>query len=208
MAPFDSAVMRRTAESRSQALRYNLGIIDRQYIGRLLQLFHFRLNAVDIDTREAVTWASLFPRFHSWSGNPWLVCRVLEQFFPWTFSINENVASSNSIPEELQYRLGGRRGRLGRETVLGRNFTECDSAYELVISEVSPQDSPKLFPGAAVRSKIEWVIQTCMPGNLDCRITVKVTKEASRLGGESGRAYLGFAAFVNNDEQENISSGR
>jgi hypothetical protein len=196
MAPFDAASMRRTAESHLQTLRYNLGLVDRDYLARLLQLFHFRLNAADADTGEALMWAALFPRFHEWSGNPRLVTHVLQQFFPWKFTIDENVPSEYPIPPDLQYRLGSRMGRLGQETVVGKSFTECDSTYELVISEVQPEEAPQLFPGAAVRSKIEWLIETCMPGNLDCRITIKVVAKGSRLGKEHGHTYLGYAVFA------------
>ena len=196
MAPFDAAVIRQTAQSRLLALRYNLGLVDLNHLMKVLQLFQFSLEEPEQKFGEALLWTSIFPHFHYWAGNPeWLV-RILEYFFPWQFSLYENVRSEYEIPEPLRYRLGSPTGHLGRELILGRTFNECDSSYELVLRGVRTEQIVDLFPGAPMRSRIDWVVKTCMPGSLDYRLRIDAPPGRMRLGGETRQAYLGYAASI------------
>lgn len=208
MAPFDSSVIRYAADARLLALKYNFGVVDIDHLARLLRLFHFQLDGMVAGSSEALLWASLFPYFHLWSGNAQWIVAVLEYFFPWKFRIRENICSEYQIPDALRYRLGSREGRLGRESILGHRFCEWDSAYELVVMGVKHDEVPGLFPGEKVRAKIEWLLQTCMPGNLDCHIRIEVDAAGAVIGQEHGRAYLGYAAYLQRPVGQNISPDR
>jgi len=103
------------------------------------------------------------------------------------------VRSSTPIPDPLRYRLGSKTGRLGRETILGRSFQECDSTYEVVVGGVPPADVSRLLPGGGTRRRIERMLSYCMPGDLDYRIRVEVDREKARGGAEG---YLGYSSFI------------
>ncbi len=196
MAPFDAAVIRQTAQSRLLALRYNLGLIDLNHLTKVLQLFQFSLEDTSTKFSEALLWTSIFPHFHFWSGNPeWLV-RILEYFFPWQFSLHENVRSEYQIPTPLRYQLGSRARRLGREMIIGRSFSECDSSYELVLRGVKTEQIVDLFPGAPMRTRIDWVVKTCMPGFLEYRLRIDAPAGRMKLGRSVRQAYLGYAASI------------
>ncbi|HVP07431.1 MAG TPA: type VI secretion system baseplate subunit TssG [Candidatus Acidoferrum sp.] len=193
MAPFDSSVIRYASDAKLLALKYNLGVVDTEHLYRVLKLFHFSMDEGEAGPGEALLWTTLFPTFHLWAGNAERVVAILGYFFPWNFRINENVCSEYEIPEELQYRLGS-KGGLGREVLVGRTFCEYDSAYELVVSGVRPDEVPGLFPGGSARNKLEWMMRTCMSGNLDCRIRVEVEGRRMALGADGGKSYLGYVA--------------
>jgi predicted component of type VI protein secretion system len=133
------------------------------------------------------------PSFHFWAGNPSFVEKVLRYFFGYDFRIVENVESEYGIPDDIRSRLGSSSSALGEGFVVGRSFKERDSSYELQVLGVAPDEVRDLLPGKPKRRKLEWVLSTCMPNNLDCQITVKVDRSRLVLG---QKGCLGYSTFV------------
>ena len=193
MAPFDSTVIRHQASVRFSALKYEFGIIEEGHLGRFLTLFDFEAEDGEYDREDILLFISLLPSVYMWGGNPEMVTNVLGRLFGYQFRLAENVNSETEIPEELRYKLGEKVARLGRETVLGSSFSECDSTYQLTVCGVPPEEVSRFLPGGKTRERIKKILDYCMPGDLDCRITVEAEKEKMELG--SG-TYLGYATFV------------
>ena len=150
--------------------------------------------ALDLD--ELQFWASLFPMFHHWAGNADFVARVLTELFGYECEIVENVKTEYEIPKEIRYSLSSKSGRLGIDTVIGRSFSECDTACELILSNVKFEDIPNFLPGGSKRKKLEDIIGFCMPSNIECRIKIIGEKQGMKIGTEARVAYLGHSSYV------------
>lgn len=196
MAPFDSAIIKGESEARFQKLKYDFGILDPEHLTRVLHLFDFEPTDKIDDINEMLFWVSVFPAFHHWAGNPESVERILSHLFGFEFKIVENTESEYDIPESVQYRLGSKSGRLGRESVMGRTFIERDSSFDLIIKRVRPEQAVNLLPGKPLRRKIEGVLGFCLPSDLDCHIKIKIDAGRTRIGRESGNCYLGYTTHV------------
>jgi hypothetical protein len=196
MAPYDAAVIRHNASARYQALRFSFGITDKSHLARYLSLFDFALEHDFQDLSDAVFWTAIMPSFHIWSGNSAGVTEILQFLFGYRFRIVENIESKYEIPEEIRYRLGSRSGRLGRESIVGRAFCECDSTYQLIVAGISRQEMAEFIPGGPKRLKLERVLEICMPNELDYRITFEVENRAVILGSKKEGAYLGHSTHL------------
>ncbi|MCP4706289.1 MAG: type VI secretion system baseplate subunit TssG [candidate division Zixibacteria bacterium] len=199
MAPFDAAFIRYMAAASYEKMKFNFNFIDDKHLAKYLELYDF--SGVDISNpNTAARWQAIMPTFHIWAGNAEKMAMVLKFLFSFDFTIIESTATRHKIPENLQYRLGSKDKRLGYESIAGRSFDECDTGYEVVISGIDKKDVSELLPGKNLREKIEAVLNYCMPGNLDYKISVKVIKEASKLGDKSNKGYLGYNTFVKDKE--------
>lgn len=195
LAPFDSPAVRYQARSLRQTLKFNFAMPDRKQIDRFLGLFDFALEP-DCGPAEALVWATLLPAFHRWAGNPDGVAKILEHLFGFKFEIIENITSEFEIPESIQYRLGEKTGRLGRETILGRSFVESDSTYQVLISGLGPADITSFLPGRPHRRKLEWILSNCMPGHLEYSISFRMdtsTDPAIKVG---ENICLGYTSYL------------
>ena len=196
MAPFDAAVIRYHTKARYQTLKYNFGVIDREYLKKYIDLFDFLLDDQFVDIEEILIWANVLPYFNLWSGNPVKVVKILEYIFRREFYIRENIAGEYEIPPRIQYRLGNKTGRLGKETVLGEKFTEYDSSYRLVMRAQTPEDIDEYMPGKPKRKKLEWVMKVCMPNQLDYELAFELKDRGMVLGREGRANRLGYSSFV------------
>lgn len=196
MAPFESAYVKSKANAVMHQLKYDFGIVDPEYIKRVLLLFGFEAGDYVADINEMLFWLSAFPPFHFWAGNPVFVEKILTYLIGYKFKIIENVSSEFDIPETIRYRLGTKAGRLAHETILGRRFSEQDSGYRLEISHVPSEKAVDLLPGKPLRKKIEWILGFCMPGNLESHIRVHVLRSKVNVGKEAKNCYLGYSSFV------------
>ncbi len=196
MSPFDGSVVRYNALTAGEALKFSLSQNDRDHLIRLLGLFGFVLPGEQPDLKELRLWSSLMPTFHHWAGNAECVAWVLTAIFGHRFKIVENVPSTTSIPAPLQSRLGQKSSALGVSTVLGSSFQECDSAYEVHVSEISASQAGDWLPGKTLRSKLAWILKTVMPNNLDYRLSLHVDSHGLRLGSSSDRSRLGYTTHV------------
>ena len=193
MAPFDAAVIRYMALMHSYELRYRFGTIDPEYLSRFMDLFEFNLDDGSMGTQDLFLWASVLPSLYQWGGNPEVVSAVLSRLFGRRFRITENVRSRTGIPEGLRYRLGSKTGRLGKETLLGESFEECDSTYLVSVHGVGPAEVADYLPGGAARKRVEKILGYCMPGDLEYRIEVRVARDEAR-GAASN--YLGYSTYI------------
>jgi hypothetical protein len=196
MAPFDAARVRHEAVARHQLLKYTFGVTDLTHLNEYLKLFNFSLPPESRNLDDALLWSVLLPSFHFWAGNPVLTERILHHIFGYDFRIVEWTEAVYDIPAELQTRLGKKSTRLGKEFILGRSFSECDSSYEIRISGVSADDVIGLLPGKPLRRKLEWVLSICMPNNLDYKITIKVDSCVFAIGATKTRRYLGYSTYI------------
>jgi len=196
LAPFDGSVVRYQALATNQALRFSLSQNDRDHLTRYLSLFGFALPDDQAGLRELRVWAALMPTFHHWAGNAEFVAKVLTAIFGYRFRILENIPSEQVIPDSLQSRLGTKSYSLGRTMVLGRTFTECDSACEVRISGVPEGDAAQWLTGQPKHRKLLWILNTTLPNNLDCRIRVDVTRAGMNLGTATTRSRLGYSSYV------------
>ncbi len=196
MAPFDAAIVRHDADARYQILKYDGGIVEKEFLLRILGLYGFNLGNNIKEIGEIILLFSILPSFNYWSGNPALVEIILQFFFKYQFKIVENSSSQYEIPESIRYRLGSKSGRLGRETIIGRSFKEQDSCYDLIIRGVEPREVADLLPDKPVRKKLDWLLGFCMPGNLEYKIKIKVKAKRTSVGPDSKNCYLGYSSFI------------
>lgn len=196
MAPYDAAVIRHNAAARYQSLKFSLGVTDKDHLKHYLDLFDFAPDHDFQDISDIIFWTSIMPSFNDWSGNAAGVTEVLQFLFGYRFRIIENTESSFEIPEDIRYRLGSRSGRLGRESIVGRSFSECDSSYRVIISGISRQEVAEFIPGSTGRKKLERVLEICMPNQLNYRITFDVENRAAILGDKKEAAYLGYSTHL------------
>lgn len=195
MSPFDAAVIKREATARYLTLKHSFAFFEQDQIDRYLGLFDFAPEG-GFEPAEALLWATLLPTYNAWAGNPRRVEQVLSNFYGYDFKIIENVRNEHPIPDSQQYRMGSRTGRLGRETVVGKVFAECDSTYEVVISSIGAREVRHFLPGRPLRNKLEWILGQCMPGNLDFRIRMNIEDRATRVGKDDPQARLGYASYL------------
>ncbi len=192
MAPFDNPEIKYEAFARRQTLKFNFSVPDKEQLSRFLDLFDFGIENAS-DHKAALLWATILPDFHRWAGNPDKAAEIMSRMFGYRFRIIENIRSDFEIPEEIRYRLGSKTGRLGKETVLGKTFIEYDSAYRIIVSGIAPGEIAEFLPGGKKRKKVEWVLNICMPSNLDYRITFETDAGTMHLG---DRARLGYSTRV------------
>jgi len=192
-APFDAAVLSTRAKALHEGVKYSFGSVDEDHLRLFLKLFEHELARSKEEMRDALLWAGLMPTYYRWAGNAAMVGRVLSAFVQHDVEIIESVPRQYDIPAELQYNLGDSEARLGEATVMGRSFTECDAAYRVKIRQVPPQQLNELLPGGSLRKKLEKLLATCMPGNLEYDVDVEVANTDSQLGSDSGNARLGYS---------------
>jgi len=193
MSPFDAAAIRYEAATRFHSLGYEFGIIDDDHLKRYLDLFEYTVDDDSFSIDDIMLLVSTLPSLNEWGGNPETITRILSRLFKYKIQIIENVISSTPIPEQLQYKLGAKTGRLGYETIVGRSFEEFDSTYELVFYDVSPDEVHDLLPGGKMRRRIDRFLSYCMPGDYDYYYTIKVNKTAVKA---KTSTYLGYSSFL------------
>jgi hypothetical protein len=196
MAAFDAAQIKRLALADLIGMNYNLGALDSGHIGRLLSLFRFDMTEYARSLKEAMLWVALMPTFHFWAGNAACVEKVLSYLFEHEFEIVENVRTEYDIPADLRYHLGNHSEPLGRGTVLGKSFSECDSGYMVVMKGLRAETMRRFLPGKRGRRKLENIIKMCMPGHLNCRLRIVPRPDASCLGRADGSSYLGYTTYA------------
>jgi len=196
MAPFDSAVIRYRSLTHYEEHKFNLGVLDRDYLLRYLDLFDFKPGEDAPDISELLFWVAALPAFHQWAGNARAVSEVLQSLIGYPVEIVESISTRFDIPESMQSRLGEESGRLGEKLLLGSSFTECDSGYRVAIREVARDDIANFLPGGSKRRKLEWLLDICMPGNLEAVIAVEAVAAPTELGEEAQRSYLGYSTYV------------
>jgi hypothetical protein len=196
MAPFDASIVRHNAYARHEILKFTHGLIDFRQLAAFLRLFDFEIIDTVKSYDELLEWATLLPYFHFWAGNPRLVEKALSALFGYHFQIVENCHHEYAIPENIQYRLGSKSGRLGHEAILGKTFFESDSGYEVIIGQINSSQVRELLPGKPLRKKIEVILKLCMPNNLDCHIKFKVSDKKTKIGQKDGNYILGYATHI------------
>jgi len=196
MAPFDAALIRRRSVTAFEALKFSLGFFDRRHIERFLSLFAVEPTGKRLPARELLTWTALLPTYHHWAGNPEYVEQVLHMIFGYQFRIEENISGRYETPPGLRYSLGSPDGHLGRETLLGGGFSECDSRYRVTIRDVDAEGVRGLLPGRPIRKKMENILAEIMPGGLEYEISVRPQRRKFQPGAKQRRAYLGYSTYV------------
>ena len=196
MAPYDATAVRREAAARYQVLKFGLGISDKDHLKQFLGLFDLAQEKEIDEMSQAIIWASILPSLHVWGGNPEKVAEVLRLLLGYRFRIVENVSSTTEIPKEIRYRLGSRAGRLGRETIIGKSFSDYDSAYRIIISGIPRQKMADFIPGGILRKKLDWVLSLCMPSHLDYSVTFEVENPAAVTGAKNEGCFLGYSTHL------------
>ncbi len=196
MAPYDATVIRHDALARYMALKYCAFGIDPEHLSQYLSLFNFTPDNWGLEPQEALVWACLLPSFHDWAGNPDRVASILEFFLGCRFRIIENVTAEYPIPPEIQYRMGSISGRLGCETVAGMSFAECDSTYQVVVTDVPHEQVVHYLPGGVKRKRLEWLLDICMPSHLERAITIETDSKTMVLGRGDQGGYLGYSTCL------------
>ncbi|MCK4655383.1 MAG: type VI secretion system baseplate subunit TssG [candidate division Zixibacteria bacterium] len=196
MAPFDSSVVRAEARTMLLSLIFNFGFVEKEHIRRFLDLYDFDIGKETEDLRELLFWSSLLPAFNFWAGNPDSVASIVTSLFGYECRIVENVRGEYDIPERIRYRLGMREERLGVGSVVGRSFSQCDSAYDVMLTGVENGDLRDFLPGGTKRRKLERVLEYCMPSDLECRIRIFGEKRSSRIGASGAECHLGYSSYV------------
>jgi hypothetical protein len=195
MAPFDSAFIRFEALARHESHKFNLGIVDRRFLLKFLELFDFQPTGAP-DLAELMFWVSVLPAAHLWAGNGRGVAAVLTHLLRCPVEINESVPNRFELPPECRSPLGSAAAGLGTGFVLGRAFTEQDSTYEVVVEDVPAERLASFLPGKPDRLKLEWLLGVCMPSHLEYRILVVPCTRVHPIGRKGGAFNLGYGSFV------------
>ncbi len=196
LAPFDASIVRHDALARYEILKFNHGFIDLGHILSFLKLFDYEPGFDSQQIKEALVWVAMLPTFHFWAGNPRFAEKALKLIFGYDFEIVENSKSEYEIPEAIQYRLGSKTGRLGRESLVGKSFIESDSCYTVVVSGLSTGDVKELLPGSGRRRKLENMLKIFMPNNFEYKIKYVVGEKKLIIGKEKSKGYLGYATYI------------
>lgn len=196
MAPIDASAIRRYALLEFEDIRSNFGVMELPHVNRFLGLFKFIALEESTSFEELMAWTTVLPSFHLWAGNPQSVCRVLNYLYGYNFEIIENMPVTVKLPEECLYKLGSEKARLGKETTLGRQFTECDSGYELLVKDVPVDQVTDFLPGGPFRKKLEKALQVCMPSHFEHRIIVHTAPEGLPIGRKRATSYLGYSSYA------------
>ena len=195
MAPFDAAVIRSTSKAAREILTFSLAVIDKEYLKLFLSLYDFHQRE-GADIEELLRWFALLPRFHHWSGNADAVQLLINQILDCECEIIENVRTAYTIPDKIRTRLGTHNNRLGMNTISGREFSECDTGYEIAIRNVPDDEIRHYLPGGSKREKLESIIEFCMPGDMQAKVTITGTKIGTKIGRVEERSYLGYSTYV------------
>lgn len=201
MAPFDAAVIRHDAWALYRVLKVSFGYIDRRQINQFLQIFAIPTPEVDLTERELLALSMVLPALHDWGGNAEAVSTMLELFFGYPVEITESVPKKYDIPPRLRYRLAAKESRLGIDTLLGKSFVECESAYRVTISNIEPDAIVQFLPGRSIRKKIDWLLRIIAPNNLVYELQLLPGRRRLALGNES-ESYLGYATFIRSGKCE------
>lgn len=196
MAPFDASVIRANARMRFLSLVFNFGLISAEYLERFLDLYDLESDVQDGSTAELLFWVSLLPMFHSLAGNPEFLASVITTIFGYACEVKENIGMEREIPEHSRYAIGPAGGRLGFDSVIGRSFSECDTAYEVRIRDVKDGDLRAFLPGGEKMRKLKEIIEFCMPSNYDCVTSVLGERKAARIGADRINCYLGVSSYI------------
>ncbi len=201
MAPFDAAVIRHDAWALYRVLKVSFGYIDRRQINQFLQLLAIPTPEVDLTERELLALAMVLPALHDWGGNAEAVATMLELFFGYPVEITEGIPRKYDIPPRLRYRLAAKESHLGADTLLGRSFVECESAYRITISSIEPEMIVQFLPGRPVRKKIDWLLRIIAPNNLVYELQLVPGRRRLPLG-DKAESYLGYATYIRSGECE------
>jgi hypothetical protein len=207
MAPFDGALIRYLSIANYQELKYTLGFSDTSHVHRFLRLFAFEPDKDLGESSEMQLWAALMPTFHHWAGNAAFAEQLLHLVFGYTFTVSENIPRRFEIPERLRYRLGSKDDPLGRGTIVGSQFTECDSGYSITVSDIPPEQMPSMLPGNPGRQKLEHLLSICLPGHLESDIQLRPSRRTNRLGPDAGTAFLGCATYLSDGSGIDLDKG-
>ena len=157
--------------------------------------------SVDLTERELLALAMVLPALHDWGGNAEAVTTMLELFFGYPVEISESIPRKYDIPPRLRYHLGAQGSRLGVDSLLGRSFVECESAYRITISSIEPEMIVQFLPGRPVRKKIDWLLRIIAPNNLVYELQLVPGRRRLMLGNDA-ESYLGYATYVHAGECE------
>ncbi|MEE9443253.1 MAG: type VI secretion system baseplate subunit TssG [candidate division Zixibacteria bacterium] len=196
MAPFDGAVIRFESKTRYHALKYNFGIVEREYLEKYLALFDFDVKKETGSDSGHSLWAALLPIFNEWAGNAVSVEKILQAVLGYKFKIIENLPREYEIPNDLRYYLGSMTGRLGRELILGKSFTECDSCYGVRVGGIKRDEIKDFLPGKSKRKKLETLLGLCMPSNLEYKLIFQVSDNQTIIGEKDNNAILGYSVQI------------
>lgn len=197
MAPFEGAVVKYEALAHYLTLKYRFSVADRSQILDFLGLFGFvppDAKAIPLD--ELMVWVGLMPSFNFWAGNAELVSRIIGLIFNCDVKILENTPNTYEVPHDLHYRLGSPRAALGRDTIMGKSFTEFDSGCEILIRNLPREQLMELLPGRSLRKKLDWILSFCMPGSLIPVIRVSGRRQKLVLGDRQNKTYLGYGSYL------------
>jgi len=101
-----------------------------------------------------------------------------------------------TFPSAVHYRLGARAGRLGRESIVGRTFSECDSCYKVIIGGIKREDVVEFLPGKPRRKKLEWFWTSACPATWIIAYAFEVENKGLITGKDSRCAFLGYATHL------------
>ncbi|MFH1893237.1 MAG: type VI secretion system baseplate subunit TssG [Candidatus Zixiibacteriota bacterium] len=196
MAPFDASVIRYTSIAKRDALTFSLSFVEEEHLHRFLKLFDFDSDRHSGSFSELMFWFTLLPMYHHWAGNAELVEKVLTHLAGYECQIIENVSSTFEIAREICFSLGSAESRLAVNSLVGRSFSECDSAYDVIIRDVKTEDIGEFVPGGRIREKVERALDLCMPSNLVSQITVMGEQKRMQIGRKADCGYLGYSSYV------------
>lgn len=196
MAPFDASVIRYTSVAQRDALTFSLSFVEEEHLHRFLKLFDFDSAGSSDSFAELMFWFTLLPLYHHWAGNAELVEKVLTHLAGYECRIIENVSATFEIAPRIRFSLGSSESKLAEHTLVGRSFSECDSAYCVVIRNVKTKDIGDFVPGGRKREKLERGLEMCMPSNLVSHIRILGEQKGMQIGREADCGYLGYSSYV------------
>ena len=99
--------------------------------------------------------------------------------------LREFVGSWTSIPQELQSRIGGRHGQLGRSATIGPRSFQRQQRIELLIGPLTFTDYVAFLPGGERRKTLQSAVRDLVGDGLDVDVRLVLKRNdvpAARIG--------------------------
>jgi type VI secretion system protein ImpH len=132
------------------------------------------------------------------------VAQLLTRHFAVPVAIEQCLARWTAIPAEARSLLG-RSGRLGRDSVAGRNIFNRTTAFALSLGPLTPEEFSAFLPSGARHREFAALVRRLNPDQLDCQVSLLIAaadlpasvlgvggaalNRGARLGGRSDQPY-------------------
>ncbi len=131
-------------------------------------------------------------------GRSLLFDRIIPAFTGKPTHVEEFVPAQTEIPEQLQWSLGKKNSRLGRDIFPGRQFTQNSTRFRVVLEQLDEEDIPDFIPHGKRRVLLENLSRLFAPAHQDSQLEYrfKAGLQLFTPGTQHQTAYLGLSTYL------------